>query len=61
MIPEDNCIILFPCTFFHSVLAVRCPSGDFGDSRFIVNGHVSHASDTASTGETTDSLAAAES
>ena len=41
VVPEDNSIILFPCNFFHSVLPVHCPSREFADSRFVINGHVS--------------------
>jgi Rps23 Pro-64 3,4-dihydroxylase Tpa1-like proline 4-hydroxylase len=41
VIPEDNSIILFPCCFYHSVVPVRCPSQEFTDSRFVVNGHIS--------------------
>lgn len=48
--PEDNAIIIFPCVFFHSVIAVRCPSGAFADSRFIINGHVSRQPDTRAPG-----------
>jgi Rps23 Pro-64 3,4-dihydroxylase Tpa1-like proline 4-hydroxylase len=47
VVPEDNSIVVFPCSFFHSVLAVRCPSGEFADSRFIINGHVSRRASPA--------------
>jgi hypothetical protein len=41
VIPEDNSIIFFPCKYYHGVVPVRCPSKDFVDSRFVINGHVS--------------------
>ncbi|HJT79327.1 MAG TPA: 2OG-Fe(II) oxygenase [Gemmataceae bacterium] len=40
VVPEDNALIIFPCDFFHSVTPVCCPSREFEDSRFVINGHV---------------------
>jgi Rps23 Pro-64 3,4-dihydroxylase Tpa1-like proline 4-hydroxylase len=40
VVPEDNSLIIFPCNFYHSVVPIRCPSQDFADSRFVINGHV---------------------
>jgi Rps23 Pro-64 3,4-dihydroxylase Tpa1-like proline 4-hydroxylase len=40
VVPEDNSLIIFPCNFFHSVVPIRCPSQEFEDSRFVINGHV---------------------
>jgi Rps23 Pro-64 3,4-dihydroxylase Tpa1-like proline 4-hydroxylase len=40
IVPEDNSLIVFPCNFYHSVVPIRCPSQDFADSRFVINGHV---------------------
>lgn len=35
--PEDNSLVVFPSWGPHEVMPVRCPSGDFADSRFAVN------------------------
>ncbi len=40
VVPEDNSVVFFPPNFFHSVVPVRCPSKEFADSRFVINGHV---------------------
>jgi hypothetical protein len=40
VVPEDNSIIFFVPNFYHCVLPVRCPSKDFSDSRFVINGHI---------------------
>jgi Rps23 Pro-64 3,4-dihydroxylase Tpa1-like proline 4-hydroxylase len=40
VVPEDNCIIFFPCRYWHSVVRVQCPSKEFADSRFAINGCV---------------------
>jgi Rps23 Pro-64 3,4-dihydroxylase Tpa1-like proline 4-hydroxylase len=40
VVPEDNSIIFFPPNFYHSVVPIRCPSKEFADSRFVINGHV---------------------
>ena len=36
--PLQNQIVFFPSETLHEVLPVECPSGDFADSRFTVNG-----------------------
>jgi len=41
IVPEDNSIVLFPSAYWHSVVPVSCPSKEFADSRFVINGHVS--------------------
>jgi Rps23 Pro-64 3,4-dihydroxylase Tpa1-like proline 4-hydroxylase len=41
IVPEDNCIVLFPSVYWHSVVPISCPSKQFADSRFVINGHVS--------------------
>jgi tetratricopeptide (TPR) repeat protein len=38
--PEDNTLVIFPPNYYHCVVPVRCPSRDFGDSRFVINGHI---------------------
>ena len=38
--PQQNTIVLFPSAYDHEVLPVRCPSGEFGNSRFTVNGWI---------------------
>ena len=40
VVPEDNSIVFFPSPYYHSVLPVHCPSGEFADSRFVINGHL---------------------
>ena len=35
--PDDNSLVVFPSWGPHEVMPVRCPSGDFADSRFAVN------------------------
>jgi hypothetical protein len=40
VVPEDNSIVLFPPNFYHCVVPIRCPSREFMDSRFVINGHV---------------------
>ncbi len=39
VVPEDNSIIFFPPHFYHSVVPIGCPSHEFADSRFVINGH----------------------
>jgi Rps23 Pro-64 3,4-dihydroxylase Tpa1-like proline 4-hydroxylase len=34
----QNQIVFFPSETLHEVLPVECPSGEFADSRFTVNG-----------------------
>jgi SM-20-related protein len=36
--PMQNQIVVFPSNVLHEILPVECPSGDFADSRFTVNG-----------------------
>jgi SM-20-related protein len=38
--PRCNSMILFPSYCHHEVTPVKCPSGEFGDRRFTVNGWV---------------------
>jgi SM-20-related protein len=40
IVPEDNSLVVFPCNFYHSVVRIECPGGEFADSRFTINGHV---------------------
>lgn len=40
IVPEDNCIVFYPSAAFHEATTVHCPSGDFGDSRFAIIGHI---------------------
>ncbi len=35
--PEQNSLVVFPFWAVHEVRKVRCPGGDFADSRFAVN------------------------
>jgi SM-20-related protein len=37
IVPERNCLVAFPSWTPHEVLPVRCPSGQFADSRFAIN------------------------
>ncbi len=41
VVPEDNSIVFFPSAYWHSVIPVSCPSKEYADSRFVINGHVS--------------------
>lgn len=38
--PQNNSIVFFPSRYYHTVVPVDCPSGEFSDSRFVINGHV---------------------
>ena len=38
--PHNNSIVFFPSRYLHEVLPVSCPSRDFADSRFTINGWV---------------------
>lgn len=38
--PRNNSIVFFPSRYLHEVLLVSCPSKDFADSRFTINGWV---------------------
>jgi hypothetical protein len=40
IVPEDNALVMFPSRFYHCVTPVTCPSRQFADSRFVVNGFV---------------------
>jgi len=50
VVPEDNSIIFFPSNFFHSVVPVRCPSREFADSRFVINGFVRKGTEPGASG-----------
>ncbi|MBE9012911.1 2OG-Fe(II) oxygenase, partial [Pseudanabaenaceae cyanobacterium LEGE 13415] len=41
--PINNSIIFFPSHFLHEVLPVSCPSRQFADSRFTLNGWIRRA------------------
>ncbi len=41
--PRNNSIVFFFSGYEHEVLPVHCPSKDFGDSRFTMNGWMSRA------------------
>jgi SM-20-related protein len=36
--PEQNQVVFFNSSCLHEIIPVECPSGDFADSRFTVNG-----------------------
>jgi hypothetical protein len=36
--PQQNQIVLFPCSMLHEITPVKCPSRAFADSRFTLNG-----------------------
>jgi len=38
IVPQQNQIVFFPCELLHEITPVKCPSGDFADSRFTLNG-----------------------
>ncbi|MCU0549259.1 MAG: 2OG-Fe(II) oxygenase [Leptolyngbya sp. Prado105] len=38
--PLNNRIVFFPSHYLHEVLPISCPSGDFADSRFTLNGWI---------------------
>lgn len=38
IVPQQNQIVFFPCELMHEITPVKCPSLDFSDSRFTVNG-----------------------
>lgn len=38
IVPQQNQIVFFPCELMHEITAVKCPSQDFADSRFTLNG-----------------------
>lgn len=41
--PMQNSLVAFAATALHEVLPVRCPSGEFRDSRFAINGWLRRA------------------
>jgi Rps23 Pro-64 3,4-dihydroxylase Tpa1-like proline 4-hydroxylase len=38
IVPQQNRIVFFPCELLHEITAVSCPSRQFADSRFTLNG-----------------------
>ncbi len=38
IVPRQNQIVFFPCELLHEITPVSCPSGQFADSRFTLNG-----------------------
>ena len=38
VVPRQNQIVFFPCELLHEITPVTCPSGQFADSRFTLNG-----------------------
>jgi SM-20-related protein len=38
IVPQQNQIVFFPCELLHEITPVNCPSGQFADSRFTLNG-----------------------
>jgi Rps23 Pro-64 3,4-dihydroxylase Tpa1-like proline 4-hydroxylase len=38
IVPQQNQIVFFPCELLHEITAVNCPSQQFADSRFTLNG-----------------------
>lgn len=38
IVPQQNQIAFFPCSAWHEITAVECPSKAFADSRFTLNG-----------------------
>ncbi|HEY3972655.1 MAG TPA: 2OG-Fe(II) oxygenase [Candidatus Sulfotelmatobacter sp.] len=42
IIPQQNQIVFFPCELLHEITPVKCPSGQFADSRFTLNGWLRH-------------------
>lgn len=48
--PRQNTLVLFPSSYSHEVLPVRCPTGKFANSRFTVNGWIIR--EAAENGET---------
>ena len=40
IVPEQNQLVLFPSGLSHEITPVDCPSGQFTDSRFTVNGWI---------------------
>jgi len=42
IVPQQNQIVFFPCELMHEITAVNCPSRQFADSRFTLNGWLRH-------------------
>ena len=40
IVPEQNAVVFFPAAAIHEVSVVHCPSRDFADSRFALNGWI---------------------
>ena len=40
IIPQNNAVVFFPSRYYHTAVPVSCPSRNFGDSRFVINGHI---------------------
>jgi SM-20-related protein len=40
--PRNNSVVFFLSRYLHEVLPVTCPSKDFADSRFTINGWIRH-------------------
>jgi SM-20-related protein len=38
IVPQQNRIVFFPCELMHEVTTVSCPSRNFADNRFTLNG-----------------------
>ena len=38
IVPRQNQIVFFPCELLHEITPVKCPSAQFADSRFTMNG-----------------------
>jgi SM-20-related protein len=38
--PENNMVLLFPSRLLHAVMPIRCPSRQFADGRFTLNGWI---------------------
>lgn len=44
-VPQNNCLVFFQSSCIHEVLPVICPSGQFEDSRFTLNGWIRAGAD----------------
>lgn len=49
--PRQNTLVLFPSSYDHEVLPIRCPSRKFVSSRFTVNGWIIREEETAAAPE----------
>jgi predicted 2-oxoglutarate/Fe(II)-dependent dioxygenase YbiX len=52
IVPENNTLVIFPSPYYHCVIPVSCPSQQFEDSRFVINGHVSSVTATTTADKT---------